>query len=87
MPHSPVAPNIHEALDVHGDFGPKGTFHLVFPLDLLSEEVDLLISEILGPAIRIHPTGVQDFSSSGPPDPKDVGQGHLDPFASGQINT
>ena len=59
MPQAPVAPDIHQALDIHGGFGAKGTLYLVIPFDLLSEEVDFLIVQILGPATRIHSTSIK----------------------------
>ena len=87
MPQPPVAPDIHKTLDVHGGLGAKGTLYLVLPFDLFSEEVDFLIVQILGPATRIHSTGIQNLFGPSPPDPIDIGQGYLNPFASRQINT
>jgi hypothetical protein len=83
MTEPTVGPDIDEALDVHGDLSAEGTFHLVVPLDLLSEEVDLLIVQILGPTIRIHTTGIQKILGPASPDPVNIGQGNLDPFPSG----
>ena len=83
MPQAPVGPDINEPLDVHGDFGPKGTFYLEVPFDLPTQEIDLLVVQILSPAIRIHATTCQKLLSSSAPDPVDIGQGHLDAFPSG----
>lgn len=87
VPESSVAPDVHQALDIHRGLGPKGSLDLVLPFDLLSEEVDLLVVQILGPAARIDAAGIQNLACASTPDPVDIGQGDLDSLASGQINT
>ena len=83
----PIAPDVHEALDVHGHFGAKSPLHLVVTLDLLPEEVDLLVGEIVRSAIWIDPASLQDLPGAGSPDPEDIGEGDLDSLVSRQINT
>jgi hypothetical protein len=83
MAEAPVAPDVHEPLDVHGYLGAEGTLHLIIPFDLPPKEVDLLVIQILSPAVRVYSAGLEDVPGSSPPDPIDIGQGHLDPLASG----
>ena len=83
MSQPPIGPDVHEALDVHGDLGPERPLHLVIALDLFPERIDLLVGQILGPAVGVHSTGSQDLSRPGPPDPIDIGQGNLDSLAPG----
>jgi hypothetical protein len=87
MPKAPIAPNVHETLDVHGHLGAESTLDLESALDLLPEEVDLFVAQVLGPTTGIHPTGTQNLPGPSVPDPVDIGQGHLDALTPGKINT
>ena len=40
-----IATQIHKPLDVHGDFGPQITFHLVITINDLADGVDLLLGK------------------------------------------
>lgn len=86
MPKPTVRSDVHETLDVHGHFGPKGSLYFEAPLDLFPKEVDLLVVKIPGSSVRVHPAGIQDLRGSGLPDPVDIGQCDLDPFSSWQVN-
>src|SRR5688572_14258676 len=46
---APVAADIHQPLDVHGDFGAEGALHLDRALDHLAEPGDLGVREIADP--------------------------------------
>jgi len=87
VPKAPVTTDIHETLDVHGYFGPESTLDLEAALDLPPEEIDLVVTQILGTAIGTHSTGLNNLPGPGVPYPKNVGQGHLDPLSSRKINT
>jgi hypothetical protein len=87
VPESPVAPDVHETLYVHGDLGAESPLHLVGPFNLPTEEIDVVVSQILGTTARIHSTGIKDLPGPGVPDPENIGQGHLDALAPRKINT
>jgi hypothetical protein len=87
VPKPAIRPDVHETFDVHGHLGSKGTLHLVVPLDLFPEKVDLLVGQIPGPSVRIDPARINNLAGSRLPDPIDIGEGNLDPLPSGQINT
>jgi hypothetical protein len=87
MAQSPVAPQIHESLDVHGNFGAQFTFHLNLTVNGLTNVVDFGIRQIVGKGIGINVQLFQNFVRSGPPDPVNVGQSDLNPLAPGQVYT
>ena len=84
---SPITPDIHETLHVHGNLGAESALNLVGSLDLFTEEIDLVVSQLLGTTARIHSCSLKDLPGPGMPDPENVGQGYVNPFAPGKINT
>src|SRR3982751_6607165 len=86
VPDSPVAPDIHQPLDVHGDFGAERALHLHRTLDHLAETRDLGIREIAHSGVRIDSSLSQNAAAGGPSDSEDVGEGDLDPLLPREID-
>lgn len=82
MSQSTVAADIHQPLDVHGDFAPQVPLHLelfhVFP-----EAVNLILGQLRYLGVLIHPCTSEDKIGSSPADSIDIGQSDLDPFILG----
>ena len=87
MPEPTVAPDVHEAFDVHGNLGSQRTLHLEVALDLPADTIHVFVGEIMSPDVRTDPGGAEDLARPGPSYPEDVGEGDLDPFSTGEIHT
>src|SRR3954453_12491711 len=74
-----VAPDVHQALDIHGDFGAKRAFDLDRALDHLAKPGHLIIRQIANPGVRIDAGFAEDAAAGGTADTKDVGQRDLNP--------
>ena len=55
MPRAAVRTDIHQALDVHRDFGAQCTFDAMIALNFLTELVDVDIVQIANPLRRFTP--------------------------------
>src|SRR3954452_21012457 len=75
--NAPVAPDVHQALDIHGDFGAKRAFDLDRALDHLAKPGNLIVRQIADPGVRVDPGLAQDAAAGGTADAKDVGQRDL----------
>src|SRR5690554_6900772 len=61
MPKTPVATEIHQALDVHRDLTTKITLDLVVKVDRLANLTDLVLVEIIGELILGDPRHAADL--------------------------
>ena len=86
MPEPTVAPDVHEAFNVHGHLSSQRTLHLELALDLPADSIHVFVGEIVGADVRVDPGTTQDLVSPGPSDPKDVSEGDLDPFSTREID-
>ena len=80
MTKPPVASQIHQSLDVHGDLSSEFPFDLVFVVDYFSDVVYLVAAEIVCFDAWINVEPIQDFSGSRSADAINIGQPDLDPF-------
>jgi hypothetical protein len=87
MAQSPIAPQIHETLDVHGNFGAQFTLDLNLAVNGFSDVVDFDIRQIVRKGIGINFQLLQNFVRCGPSYSIDVGQSDLNPLAPGQVYT
>jgi hypothetical protein len=86
MPHAPVAPDVHQPLDVHGDFGAEGTLHLHRALDDLTKTRHLGVRQIAHPGVGAHARLAQKPTARRPTDAEDVGESDLDPLLARKIH-
>jgi hypothetical protein len=54
MAQSPIAPEIHKTLDVHGNFGAQLTLYLMLAVNSFADVVDFGIRQIIGKGIGIN---------------------------------
>src|SRR5512139_764725 len=78
VPQPPVAPQIHQPLDVHGDFLAKVPLDAVVRVDDVPDPRDLVFRQRGRPQVRRNARLRQDFLGGRRPDPVDVGQGRPD---------
>ncbi len=86
MTQTAIAAQVHQALDVHGDFRAQVSFHLVMHIDDLPDGVDLAFGKIIAFGIPIDVGLSKNLLGSGATDTIDIGQGDLYPFVLGQVN-
>ena len=86
MPDASIAPNVHEALDVHGRLGPQSTFDLEVPFDLPAETVYVVVVQVLGAPASIDLARRDDLSRPRVADPVDVRERDFDPLAARKID-
>ena len=86
MPEPTVAPDVHEAFNVHRHLGSQRTLHLELALDLPADAIHIFVGEIVGAYVRADPGTTQDLVRPGPSDPKDVSEGDRDPFSTWEID-
>jgi len=52
MPDTPIAPDINEALDIKVNLFPELSLDGIFPVDKLSEVINLLFGKVISFSIR-----------------------------------
>tara|TARA_B100002052_G_C15761197_1_gene542394 strand:+ start:233 stop:571 length:339 start_codon:yes stop_codon:yes gene_type:complete len=58
VPQPTIAAYIHKALDIHRTLGPERPFHLEIPFDLATKTIHIIVTYVLSPSVRIHPTSI-----------------------------
>src|SRR6476661_5683915 len=74
VPNATIAPDVHQALDVHGHFGTERALHLHRALDHLAEPGHLGVRQIADPGVRVDARLAQDAAAGGTTDAEDVGE-------------
>ena len=80
MPEPPIAPQIHQSLDIHGYLGSQFAFHLACFIDGFTNLVDFSIGQIIRLRTRINVQGSQNFFRRYPTDTVNIRQPDFDPF-------
>jgi hypothetical protein len=87
MPKSPVAPDVHQALDVHRDFATQIPLDPHLFVDDFANPVDLVICEVPHARVRIDIRAIEQFLAGMEPDSKDIRQCRLDSLIARKIDT
>jgi hypothetical protein len=75
---SAIAPDVHQALDVHCDFSTQISLDPHFFVDNFTNAVDLVVRPIPHACIRVHIRALEKLLAGVQPDTKDVRQSRLD---------
>ena len=86
VPEAPIAPDVHQSLDVHRCLGAERSLNFVACLDLASEAAHFLVCEIMGPDVAVDARPFEDLNRPGTVLPVDVRQCDLDTLISRQID-
>ncbi len=87
MSKTAVAPDVHQALDVHCDFATQIALDPHLFVDDLANPVDLVISQIPHARIRVDIRALEQLLAGMEPDAKDIGQRRLDPLIAWKIDS
>jgi len=80
MAQPTVASEIHQALDVHGNFGAQIAFDFIMGVDDLSDGVDLGFRENIALGIKVDTRLLQNLLRRRPADTVNIGQSDLYAF-------
>src|SRR5262245_55747853 len=86
MADSSIGTDIHQTLDVHGDFGAQRTLDAVVALDRLSQPIHVGIVEIPNAEVSTHTSRLQNLPRGGAADAEDVRETDLDRFIAREID-
>ena len=86
VPDAPVAADLGQPLDVHGQVTAEVALHSVAVADDLTQLRLVSLGQILDAGIGVDPGLSQNLIGAGAPDAVDIGQANLDPLILGQIN-
>src|SRR5438105_8550824 len=87
VPDAPIAPDVHEALDVHRDLAAKVAFHLELALDDLADARGLVLVPGPHPLVGVDGGALQHAPGRRLADAVDVREGHLTALVAGQIDS
>src|SRR5262249_23630025 len=87
MPPPPGGAEIHQPLDIHGDFTPQIAFHHIVTIDHFANLQDFLIGQLGYPALMGNIDLLHDFLSVFGPDPMDILQGNNHALVCGYVYT
>jgi hypothetical protein len=87
MAQTAIAPNVHQALDVHCNFAPQVTLDPHLFVDDFANPVDLVIGQIPHARFRIDIRALEQFLTGMEPDAKDIGQRRLDSLITRKIDS
>src|SRR5687767_1886968 len=87
MPRAAIRADIHQALDVHGDFRPERSLDAVVTLDDLAQTIDVRVGQVLHARVGADARLREDAARDGLPNPVDVLQANLDALLQRQVDT
>ena len=87
MAQTTVTANIHQTLDVAGNFTAEVTLNLVGSFKLFTDFIHFISRNVINITRPIDAGGIKDFQSRSTADAVNVGQRNINTFAAGQIYT
>src|ERR1700722_3154954 len=82
-----IAPDIHQALDVHGDRRAEGALDAIIALDDLAQPIHVGVRQLTHAQRGADPRGGDDLGGVPTANPEDVGQPDLDLLVAREVNT
>jgi hypothetical protein len=86
VPKPSITTDVHEPLDVHGDFLAEITFDPTLLVDHLTDRTDLFLVQVLHTDFGRDARLLQDDLGAGMTDPVDMGESDIDAFLTRQID-
>jgi hypothetical protein len=87
VPHTLVTIDLHLSTNVLCDISTKVTLHRDLSINPATKTSDFFIGEVSHASIRIDVGSFERTLRRGQSNPKDVGQRHLNPLFTGDVNT
>jgi hypothetical protein len=86
VPQTPVTTQVHQALDVHGNFPPEVTFNFTGMFDGLADVSDLGIRQFPGFGAGVNLGFLEHPDRAGVANAEYIGKGDLNSLVPGQID-
>ena len=86
MPEPAVAPDIHQALDVHRDFPAQIALDPHLLVDDFAKAVDFVVRQVPHARVRIHIRALEELLAGMKSDAKDIGQRRFDALVARKID-
>src|SRR5215467_1081822 len=87
VPQPPIAPKVHQALDIHRHFAPQIALDHVVTIDDFANLQHLLVGQLGYPTLVRNPDFLHDFAGLFRPDAMDVLECDDHAFVSGYVDT
>ena len=86
MTNAAIAADVHQALDVHGDFGAQRALGLGGTLDDLAQTPDFNVSQVAHPRVRVDAGLREQLAAGHATDAEDVGESDFDALLARQVD-
>ena len=87
MPQSAIAPDIHQALDVHRDFTPQIALDPHLLVDDFANAVDFVVRQIPHARVRVDIGALEELLTGMEPNPEDIWQRRLNTLVARKIDS
>ena len=87
MPQAAIAADLHQALDVHGNFAAQVALYLDVVVNVVAQLADIILGQILHAGIGIDARMLDDIVGDVAANAVDVRQGDLDSLLPGKVDT
>ena len=87
MTQAAIAADLHQALDVHGNFAAQVALYLDVVVNVVAQLADIILGQILDAGIRVHARRLDDIVRDVTANAVDVGQRDLDALLPGKVDT
>jgi hypothetical protein len=87
MPQAPVAAEIHQPLDIHGNLAPKVAFNHMIPVNDFADLADLRFRQLAHPPLPRDVDLLANLPGEGVANAMDIRERHLDPLIGRDIHT
>jgi DNA polymerase I-like protein with 3'-5' exonuclease and polymerase domains len=74
VPEAAIASDVHQSLDVHGDFTPQITLNPQLLVDDVTQPLDFIFSEIPNSGIRVNASSLEELLAGVQSNTVDVGE-------------
>ena len=87
MPQTAIAADLHQALDVHGNFATQVALYLDVVVNVVAQLADIILGQILDAGVGVDARGLDDVVGDVAANAVDVRQGDLNAFLPGKVDT
>ena len=87
MAQTAIAPNVHQALDIHRDFPAQIALDAHFLVDDVTNAVDFVVSQVTHSCIRVDIGALEKLLARMQPNPEDVRQRRLNTLFAREIDS
>ena len=87
MSQPAIAPDVHQAFDIHGNFAPEIAFHAHLFVDDFADAVDFVVGQVAHARIRIDVRALEQLLARVQSNTEDVGQRRFHSLVAREIDS